>query len=360
MGTKISDEATGSDLLVCFRTAYLKAIATAWQDESYKQNLTSGRNVLEWPGFLRYLPGNEPYYESSPKENSASEEFVCTNTERAKKLPWSAHVTLGDNPNGPIFARALTAGWMGCNDRFIIVIPPRPEDPADFPAAIAAYLQQFPTLLGYRTELATQSATNWDFNAGEKGFLSFSNLLALAIPFCWTNMSIADLRRSIGHNPIIDAARIEQESFLSLLTTHRFDQNGLHAITDFGAARGENLLAMYFGFNNSWNFNFWFLDANNLNQELGKEPSQGDHEAKRIARAFTSNKEYHPIHWDSDKKEWCNLFNVIDLHLPRNPIVSAMTPDSANQDQQLVQNIVRANALALYNDSMSHYPFSCP
>lgn len=363
MGTKISEEATGSDLLVCFRTAYLKAIAMAWQNKCYKEVLMSGRNVLEWSGFLRYMAGNDHCFGHEFEKTEEGGDFPCINPQGVKKLPWSARVTMGENENGPIFERAITAGWMGSNDHFIIVIPPRPDDPADFPAAIAAYLQQFPTLLGYQPELATESSNRWDFNAGEKGFLAFNNLLALAIPFCWANMSIAELRQKIGHRPIIETAPIEQQSFISLLTTHNFNTNGFWPVGGDTVARGANLLSTYFGFNNPWNFNFCFLDAQNLNEILpiiGNERSTWDARSQRVYSAFLTNGDFLRIEWDPAHKAWRNLFNVIDLNVPRNPLETEPCENQLKKEDQLVTNVVRANALALYNDSMSHYPFSCP
>lgn len=361
MGTAIAEVATGSDLIVCFRAAYLKVLAQAWNNPAYKACLTDGRNLLEWSGFLKFLLGNENCYSNNFKDG----EYALAPGKSASdvyRLPWSAKVTVMVNAEGPAYEPLITAGWMGPDDTFGVVIPPAPDDPKDYSMAIAAYLQQFPTLLGY---VQDKSGINqWEFDSGEPNFLAFSNMYAQGIPFCWSDLSVAQLRDQMaGNMKVLNRIPSENHTFAYLLTNALFNDQGILTLAENHEHRGAYTLSKYFGFNNPWNFKFLFMDARNINEKLkGIKPPQPSVLPNTLdyGQLFYKNGQFQEIKWDSAKKEWQNLFNIVTLNFPADPTVPvAPTLTTQTSADAQIDGIVEAHALAIYNQSIAHYPFTC-
>jgi hypothetical protein len=386
MGSQLTDVASGSDMVVSFRAAYLRAITTAWEHKDYKLGvgrsqfsipggMCSHWNILNWSGFRKFLPGNHDLYEDKLSLSNEPQGVGYTPVQGSVPniFPWSAKILIIDtydkdgeqfkNPDYgkfdyPVLEREMTAGWAGGKDQFIIVIPPAPSDPADYAAAVAGYLKQFPTLLGYIE--GCESKDNWRYASGEPEFLAFSNMLAMALPYCWSKLTVHEYLSTVGHQPFRLNPQ-EDERFLHLLTTHSLQEQ-----KEF-SGHGSKILNKYFGFKNTWAFDFVFLDAEDINATL--ENMSYEDVQKNLAHPYRiwaeqfydwDSKEQKPtkfnkIKWSPELKRWHNLFNIVTITLPFDP--------KMNEDRDMsaeTMNVYRANALAVYNNSIAQYPFTCP
>ena len=168
MGTAVAGYGATSDLIVRFRSGYLKAIAKAWEDETFLNSLCEQENILAWDEFVDLLPGKT-------------------------ELPWTAHIEVKfDAAGGPQWAPGPTAGWIGPNDHFIIQLPPAPEDESEFPIALAEYFQQFPTLMGYKYDALSQEETGEEAaeyvgDGSAADFVNFGSVMLQAIALSWSS-----------------------------------------------------------------------------------------------------------------------------------------------------------------------------
>lgn len=208
--------------LLSFRLAYLMSITEAWQNENYKKELLESENVLNFRGFTRYLPNEDP-------------------------VQWKASIVLKENglrwkPSG---APVGSNGWMGPYDDFIIKLPNKPADPAQEPIALSAYYQQFPTFFGGgygdSAPASNVSASGGVTKVGGLGiggpetFLSFGALTLRVIAYAWENNEFFE------------------------------------RLTDPGLDNAAELLTEYFQFTNPWNFNIRFEKDENFNWDSEKK-----------------------------------------------------------------------------------------
>ena len=84
-------------------------------------------------------------------------------------------------------------------------------------------------------------------------------------------------------------------------------------------------LSRFYGYNNPWNFNFIFKAAESVSPEFK---------------------------WNPTTKNWGPIHNTIILNLPNRPEIKG--------ECSYMPEVIRPVALASYNASGAHYPFSCP
>lgn len=285
MGTAIAGYTTSSDALLRFRTGYIRAIAEAWENEEFMEELLVQRDVLSWKPFVNLLPNG-------------------------KDLPWTAKVQIRRRDDGPLWTPGITAGWLGSDDCFEIMLPETPDDHNDFENALGQYNQMFPTLLGHKYSILDtegqklskeEAGADPSIDGAAIEFVNFSNVLLQAIALSWASDSHEKSGKK-GSDELID--------FRSKL-----------------AEDGVSVLSKYFGFNNPWNFEFRFILPENLDDP----------------------KKYR---WNCETKRWGELYNTIKLNYPHKP--------KQGENDPYIASTVRTVALANYNASGLHYPFSCP
>lgn len=272
MGTPVAGYANGSDSLLRFRTAYLRAIALGWQDKKFLEMLCKSNNILDDKFFQELMPDGKP-------------------------LPWSVHIKIHFDPkHGPTWLPGVSAGWVGGNDLFEILLPPKPDNPKEYSIAAANYFNQFPTLLGYRN-LIPHNPTPPTLDGSASDFVNFSNVLLEAIVLSWNQ----DDKTS-------EKPQINIKNIRTLLI-----DDGISVLSDL------------YGFNNPWNFDFKFIAAEDVDPNFI---------------------------WNPKTQSWGNLYNTIILNFPNQP--------RHGIDPQYEPELVDAIALSRYNISGAHYPFSCP
>ncbi|MCU0682734.1 MAG: BMA_0021/BMA_0022 family TOMM bacteriocin [Polyangiaceae bacterium] len=133
------------------RSAYLRAIARAWRDETYFRKLLETSRTDD-RGALPML----------------ERDFNFT-------FPFDVKFAINDVLR-PVWRPIGSGGWFGFADRFDIALPARPRDPADGAAVLARYCAEFPSLLGKATKADPYSTAPPDF--AEFGVIT-SRLIAL-------------------------------------------------------------------------------------------------------------------------------------------------------------------------------------
>jgi ribosomally synthesized peptide (two-chain TOMM family) len=133
------------------RSAYLRAVARAWRDETYFRKLLETSRT-DARGALPML----------------ERDFNFT-------FPFDVKFAINDTLR-PVWRPIGSGGWFGFADRFDIALPAQPRDPADGAAVLARYCAEFPSLLGKATEADPYSAAPPDF--AEFGVMT-SRLIAL-------------------------------------------------------------------------------------------------------------------------------------------------------------------------------------
>lgn len=107
--------------LLAFRLAYLRSVARSWQDDAYRRELLDQRDIQP---LLHRDFGLATQWPQLDISLYRSEDL----TQRAEWKPM------------------LTAGWIGPDDAFVIVLPQAPATHAA--EALAAYYQLFPCFMG--------------------------------------------------------------------------------------------------------------------------------------------------------------------------------------------------------------------
>lgn len=255
MGVSIAGYASTSNTLLNFRTAYLRFVANAWGytggvdgyladkfNATNQNDIYITENILNNIEFKQLLPG---YTKGSDLS-----------------LPWTAQVKVRyDLKNGPEWDPGVTAGWSGPNDNFEILLPPKPGQGQDqYDMALAAYFQQFPTLLGHKRN----SVTEVDGSAAN--FVEFGNVIMQAIAQSWSEDRFNGV---IGNNE-------DEYTFRELLLDN-----------------GIKTLSRFYGYNNPWNFDVKFLKAEEI---INPAP-----------------------YWDGDRWAGGELYNTIILNMPNKP-----------------------------------------
>lgn len=229
-----------------------------------------------------------------------------------KRLPWTAKININlDEKNGPRWSPGVTAGWFGPNDKIEIMLPEAPKNSEDYNDAITQYFQKFPTLLGKK------------FTASKRNNLN-----------CKTDQTPPesnDDTKIITDNTSTDAdgSSLEFINFSNciiqgiVLSWVNMDPLGdpYSGLRDDMLEHGLSALTRFTGANNPWNFDIKFI-TNPC--ELG---------------------------WDDTKKCWGELYNKITVNFPLSP-EKTMDKEHAKFMEPI--------ALAVYNSSGAHYPFTCP
>ena len=167
--------------LLAFRLAYLRAIARSWQDDAYRRDLLGQRDIQPMLHRDFNLPTQWPQVDVSLRLSDDP-------TQRAEWKP------------------VLTAGWIGPDDEFVIVLPQAPQTHAS--EALAAYYQLFPNFMGISTSF--EEPNNGMLRAalptglgipggGPDSLLAFGGVVLRAIALAWQSPEFhAELTRDDG------------------------------------------------------------------------------------------------------------------------------------------------------------------
>ncbi|WP_280192388.1 BMA_0021/BMA_0022 family TOMM bacteriocin [Delftia sp. PS-11] len=163
----MSTQLQNADPLLAFRLAYLRGIARSWGDDAYRQELLAQRDIQPllhrdfglstlWPQLdISLLMSDDP----------------------AMRAQWKP---------------MLTAGWIGPDDAFVIVLPQAPATHAT--EALAAYYQMFPDFMGNSAEFeesdsgALKGALPTGLGipgGGPDSLLAFGGVVLRAIALAW-------------------------------------------------------------------------------------------------------------------------------------------------------------------------------
>ncbi len=171
--------------LLAFRLAYLRGVARSWQDEAYRHELLQQRDIQPILHRDFGLPTVWPQLDIS----------LCLSDDPAKRAEWK-----------PV----LTAGWIGPDDAFVIVLPQAPATHAA--EALAAYYQMFPNFMGASTAvqepqdqqepgmLRAALPTGLGIpGGGPDSLLAFGGVVLRAIALAWQSPEFhAELTRDDG------------------------------------------------------------------------------------------------------------------------------------------------------------------
>ncbi len=137
------------------RTAYLRAIARAWRDPEYQEQLV--RHSNEFPrGVLGLLERDYGF-----------------------TFPFDIKFMIDTTPmTRPRWIPVGTKGWFGFADRFHMFLPAQPERQEDEAAVLAEYCFRFPSMLG--------RATN-DVSVAPPDFAGFGVITSRIIALAWHN-----------------------------------------------------------------------------------------------------------------------------------------------------------------------------
>jgi ribosomally synthesized peptide (two-chain TOMM family) len=179
----IMTQRQSAEPLLEFRLAYLRAIARSWQDDAYRRELLDQEDIQPLLHRDFGLPTLWP------------------------QLDISLHV----DSNPAMWAEwkpMLTAGWIGPDDAFVIVLPEAPSALA--PEALAAYYQVFPNFMGSAAAFdppptppgPVQGALPTGLGipgGGADSLLAFGGVVLRAIALAWKSPEfLADLTRAPG------------------------------------------------------------------------------------------------------------------------------------------------------------------
>ena len=176
--------------LLEFRLAYLRAIARSWQDEAFRRELLDAQDI-------------QP----------------LLNREFALATLWPMlDIRLHVDPDPSMRAEwkpVLTAGWVGPDDAFVIVLPQKPEE-AQEAEALAAYYQLFPNFMGSADSFDKPSKPNGAQaelptglgipGAGPGSLLAFGGVVLRAIALAWRSPEfLVDLSRDseVDKSPVL-------------------------------------------------------------------------------------------------------------------------------------------------------------
>lgn len=229
--------------LTSFRLAYMRLLAEAWSDKEFEKILFKPEtDIME-------ILSEEPYHFHSPWP------YIKVQLIKSDEVKW-------DPMN--------TAGWICPNDYFIINLPTQNEVKGHEVQALAAYYQEFPTLLGvnknpdkkkkkdsmpYHVEGAIA-----DLGIDPTPFLEFGGITLRALALAWK-----DKDNSPGPN-----------IFRNELYNKNLDD-------------ATPVLSKYLGFNNPWNFKLQFVESTEFK-------------------------------WNSKKLKWDKIpHNLVKMHYPPKP-----------------------------------------
>ena len=166
--------------LLEFRLAYLRAIARSWQDDAYRRELLDQEDIQPLLHRDFGLPTLWPLLDIG----------LYLNSDPALRAEWKP---------------MLTAGWIGPDDAFVIVLPQAPFSHAT--EALAAYYQLFPNFMGSAAAFdkpeksvgPPQGALPTGLGipgGGADSLLAFGGLVLRAIALAWQSPEfLGDLTR---------------------------------------------------------------------------------------------------------------------------------------------------------------------
>ncbi|WP_437317637.1 BMA_0021/BMA_0022 family TOMM bacteriocin [Sorangium sp. So ce385] len=145
------------------RAAYLRAIARAWRDEAFLNELVACSAGHEHSrGALPLLEKNYNF-----------------------KFPYNVRFTIATTPR-PQWRPNEVLGWFGVGDEFHIYLPERPEQPhGSIPGladALGVYCERFPSLLGAATDGKSQAPDD---------FANFGVITSRILAMTWAHQEFA-------------------------------------------------------------------------------------------------------------------------------------------------------------------------
>jgi len=226
--------------LTSFRLAYMRLLAEAWSDKELERELLKSDDIMEILNNVK-----KPYYFSSPWPH------IKVQLIKRDEVKWDP---------------MATAGWICPNDYFIINLPTQNEAKGYEVQALAAYYQEFPTLLGVNKKPDENNKKDSvpysvggaiaDLGIDPTPFLEFGGVTLRALALAWKNTDPNNFRNELFNNNLDDATPV---------------------------------LSKYLGFNNPWNFMLQFVESSE----------------------FT---------WDKDNHKWIHIpQNIIKMHYPPKP-----------------------------------------
>ena len=176
--------------LLEFRTTYLKAIAKAWENTEFKQELCKPNNAL--------------------KVFKKEFDYTC---------PWEINFSITDDGAGP-FYNALQGVYMVTPlsfDKFVLYVPKKPKR-GNITLAAASFYNNSPWLLKYKSESSLPKSpimppilpyaksaediyednvllpqTSYDLGDSEKDFTDFGGAIFAALGLIWDNKKFKEL-----------------------------------------------------------------------------------------------------------------------------------------------------------------------
>ncbi|MBT0569634.1 BMA_0021/BMA_0022 family TOMM bacteriocin [Curvibacter sp. CHRR-16] len=268
--------------LLQFRLAYLRLLAKTWRDERFRKEI-----------FSKPVPGGSM---TEDIQDKLITNFGCTTKWPNLRVQlYASH----DPAQAVRWSYKDAVGWIGPNDLFVITLPNCPDDSQKkyMAEALAAYYQNFPTVLG--PALSTMSSPHSHGigspqptamgipGGGPDSFLAFGSVILRAVILSWTN----------------------KEFFHELI--HAND-----AVPS---------LAKWFGF--SMPFNFFIKFEHNPSSDYN----------------WSYNASSQTWGWNMGTPEAPVIWNKVVLNYPTCP-----------DDEE-----IRPVALATYNNTGAAYPFTC-
>lgn len=264
--------------LLEFRLAYLRAIARSWQSEAYRDKLVDLNDIQ--PELVKEFGLRTVW----PNLNIA----LFRSDIPAKQTQWKPE---------------LTAGWIGLDDQFHIVLPQAPAE-AEASEALARFYQIYPDFLG---PVASVSMSK-EHQAPVTNDLEHAHtMVSAAMP---TGLGIP----GGGPDSLLAFGGVVLRAIALAWTEPQFKAELLHPAGGDAAA----VLSQWLGYNNPFNFQIHFVDSPALTWTDGK--------------------------WNLRNPETGELIkNKIVLNYPNAPTPASLQPI----------------ALTSYNNTGEAYPFTC-
>lgn len=191
---------TGQDAMMKFRTVYLQAIAKAWNDKKFLDQLKK-----DPIGILERTFGFQ--------------------------FPWDVNLEIESVPaTESLWDPVNAGGWVGRNAVISLWIPPPPKKEEDWAKAWAAYYDRFPSFLGSRSSIPAKDdgpvlRESYPLGMGNwKDFLEFGAVIMRLIAMSW-------------RDPQVKKELFEVE----------------------GTTQGVKVLNKWLGYNMTWNMDVKFL-----------------------------------------------------------------------------------------------------
>ncbi len=302
------------DYFLQFRTVYLQAIALAWKDTAFYDQLVTP---------LGGNPQNTPVKDLPTAEHPFGPDKFPVLRELGYFTPFKdlflAIVDAG--PEGAHWDEKYKLEWIGKNGLFIIKIPkaPAPEQQAE---ALGAYYRRFPTFIGQIDPRIDSEFKKLESEirklAAQIGQLDSKNDKPESrINHIISHPAFGAPKVSEGHTLISDLHNFSGLT-LRILALAWNDERFRTEITNPSIKDASELLAYYFGFHNPWNFYIRFEMDDNITWSVDTEDPGNSC-------------------WNIDQK-----VNIVVLNFPKKP-----------------NGVLEPIALSLYNDTGPPYPFTC-